>query len=324
MPRTPRLDYPGARHHVMNRAARRRMLFRTDADLRRFLDLLAELPGRYAVRVHGYALMGNHFHLMLEDSLGNLPDAMSYLGGDLARRTNAARGVDGPLFRARYRNRVVLDDAYWRNLLAYLHLNPVRAGLVAHPDGSGWTSHRAYAGLSPAPPWLVREELLDLYDGVEGYRAAMEALILGRAQLPDELREDRLWAVPSTSGARVARVVPTVASLSPERALAQVAALVGGPVDALLRARRGRAGHPGRTLAAWWLQRSAARSRAQVAELLGMSPLAVGASAHRVRVAREGILAVGRDRLLEAWLAPLAAIGDGMEDDVARQVDEKL
>lgn len=303
MPRTPRIDIPGARHHVMNRTARRRVVFRDPADLALFQRLLSELPGRFAARVHGWALMGNHFHLMLETPPGRLPAVMAWLDGTLARTTNAAHGWDGPLFRGRYLNREVLDDAYWRHLLAYLHLNPVQARMAAHPEATTWTSHRAYIGLDPAPPWLYREELLALYGSEAQLRVALDDLVRGRTHLPSELDEEHLWRAPNTDGRALERVPATVSTLSAAEALRQVAEIAGVPEASLLVARRGRTGNAARTLAAWWLGRAAALSRAQIAAQLGMSPLAVAGAAHRVRAA-EDELARWRESLLAAWWGP--------------------
>ncbi|MDJ0766682.1 MAG: hypothetical protein QNJ97_27165, partial [Myxococcota bacterium] len=66
MPRTARIDYPGARHHVMNRGARGQTVFCNVDQCDRFLDLLGQAVSRYRIRVHGFAIMPNHFHLMVE------------------------------------------------------------------------------------------------------------------------------------------------------------------------------------------------------------------------------------------------------------------
>ncbi len=308
MPRSPRLDYPGARHHVMNRTSRRRHVFRKPSDLELFLGLLGELPGRFGVSVRGYALMGNHFHLMLACHASPLAKVMAWLGSNLARRKNNAHGWDGPLFRARYRNRLVLDDDYWRHLLAYIHLNPLRAGAVAHPDETTWTSHRAYAGLDPAPSWLSCDEHLELYGSARQYRDALDDLVSGEAKLPEVLDEAHVWRPVNTEGVEVNRPPATVSSLSQADALAQVAAVAGVDVDSLLRARRGRIGNLPRTLAAWWLGRAGAMSRERVGHALFMRPGSVGAAAHRVRVA-EGSLAEWRDALLTAYMSPLSVEG---------------
>lgn len=308
MPRTPRLDHPGARHHVMNRCARRRRVFTTSDDLARFHDILAEVPGRFDARIHAWALLSSHFHLLVEVHRGNLGDLMRFVGSELARRTNRARGWDGPLLRGRYLNRAVLDDEYWRYLLIYLHLNPVEAGLVAHPADSLWTSHRAYLGLDATPPWLTTEELLEIYGGREVLETEMGDYLAGRRRLPEEFRDDRLWRATSTATERITRVPPAVRSLSVEEGLAQVAAALGVKVQDLRRPVRGRGGNLGRKLAAWWLLRSTASSRERIGEELGMNANAVGQAAHRVRIAEGDELARLRDGLLEAWMAPLAGI----------------
>ena len=81
----------------------------------------------------------------------NLSQAMCFLTGRYSRDLNRRFEWDGPLFRARYKNRVVEDEDYWRDLLAYIHLNPVKAGLATSPDNADWTSHQAYTGLGPGP-----------------------------------------------------------------------------------------------------------------------------------------------------------------------------
>mgnify|MGYP000887075047 CR=1 FL=1 len=120
--RLTRLDSPGARHHVMNRGARHEPILATDDAKHMFLELLADLPQRFGIRVHGYVLMPNHYHLMLETVTGELPRAMRHLGGEFARRLNTELHWDGPVCKGRYRNRIVGTDSYWRHLLAYLHL----------------------------------------------------------------------------------------------------------------------------------------------------------------------------------------------------------
>lgn len=288
----------------MNRAARRRHVFRDADDLALFTSLLSELPGRFATRVHGWALMGNHFHAMLEPPDGRLPAVMAWLDGELARKMNAAHRWDGPLFRGRYLNRVVLDDSYWRHLLAYLHMNPVAARRATHPEATTWTSHRAYVGLDPAPPWLYRDELLELYGSEALLREALDALATGRARLPEELSEDHLWRAPNTNGSRLERIPAVVTTLKPDEALRQVAAIADVTEASLRVVRTGRTGNPARALAAWWLGRAAAMTRAQIGEILKMSPLAVASSANRVRSA-SGELGAWRDALLAAWWGPM-------------------
>lgn len=287
----------------MNRTSRRRKVFRSSADIAIFMDLLSQLPGRFGVKVHGYALMSNHYHLLLARHARPLSQAMAWLGTSMARKKNDIHGWDGPLFRGRYRNRLVLDEGYWLHLLAYVHLNPVRAGQVDHPDHSTWTSHRAYAGLEPAPPWLEMDDHLELYGSRSQYRQALDDLVLGRSEFPDELQEEHLWQPANTDASRVEYPPCAVSTLSEDEALRQVAELTGVDLDTLSMPRRGRAGNLPRTLAAWWLCRAAAVSREKAGALLNMNPGSVGAAAHRVKTA-EGQLAEWRDELLSRFWAP--------------------
>ncbi len=198
MARRPRIDHPDARHHVMNRGARRQPVFLDESWYERFLWLLDQTTDRYGLVVHGYALMPNHFHLMVQSTLGNLSDGMRFLTSRYGRWLNEEHGWDGSVFRDRFRNRRVTDDAYWRHLLAYLHLNPIRAGLAPDPDRGQWTSHRAYVGLERTPAWLETGELLSLFRGRSGYLRYLAELRRGVEDGPQGFDPDALYRGPST------------------------------------------------------------------------------------------------------------------------------
>ncbi|MDP2305847.1 MAG: transposase [Pseudomonadota bacterium] len=267
MARPLRLDFPGARHHVMNRGARRAPIFADDASCALFLAALADLPVRFDVRVHAYALMPNHFHLLLETPRGNLSRAMQYLTGEHVRLLNEHQGWDGPVFKGRFRNRLVETDAYWHHLLLYLHLNPVRAHLVADIDDSYWTSHAAYVGSERRPDWLTTSDLLAAHGGVPGYREALYDLHTGRVQRPDEFDPDALWR-PATSEPRPAPAA-ALPAVSPEAALERIGQVCGVDVGALRTARRGRGDNRARWLAAWWLTAEVGLTQRVVAGALG-------------------------------------------------------
>ncbi len=302
MPRSPRIHFDGARHHVMNRTARKRIVFETPEHIALFERLLAEVSGRFGARLHAWALMGNHFHLVVDAPGDRLAALMAWLTAHLARAINAEKGWDGPLFRGRYRNRVVLDDAYFRDVIAYVHLNPVQARLVAHPDNSVWTSHRFYTGQASAPAWMTTADLLAIHGDHQRYQRWMAEVVAGRRTLT--IDADHVWTPAESGGAALAPPPPTVQALSAAAAFGQVAEITGIPLPELLTARRGRDGNPPRTLAAWWLTRAAGHQRADVATVLGMTPGAVGAAVHRVQHA-EGQLAAWREALLLAWWGPM-------------------
>jgi putative transposase len=299
MPRSPRLDFPGARHHVMNRAARRDDFLANDELCVLFTSVIGELPERFGARVHGYALMPNHFHLMVETPLGNLSDAMQYVGATFTQAFNRRTGHDGPLFRGRFKNRVVQSDAYWRHLLAYLHLNPVKARLVVKPEDCLWTSHGAYVGSADRPRWLTTDELVASFGSVDALAEYVEGVRLHRLDAPASFDEARLWSTRSTDA--VPEPPPPIPPQRPEVALAQVAALVGEPVDALMDRPRGRSANTAAWLAVWWLLESTALSQAGVGARLGISRARVSQVARRARQASRD------DERLAGWMEELRA-----------------
>jgi putative transposase len=282
MPRPPRHDFPDARHHVMNRGVRRRPVFLDEQDAEVVLSVLAELPSRFGVDVHGWAIMPNHYHLMLHSRTGRISDAMRFFGAEVTRGVNLRHGWDGPMFRGRFRNRLVLDEAYWRHLLAYLHLNPIRGGISTTADVGSWTSHAAYCRRRDAPRWLVRDELFALYGTPAAYRGYMTGLVSGRSVLPDDFDEGLLWH-PAISEAVHPELRCSIKPPSIADGLAHVAVVVGCSVEEVVQKVRGPKGNPARRLAAWWLVGCTGWSRRRVGEALGLKPSAVGRLASAAR-----------------------------------------
>lgn len=159
MARKARLHVPGGVYHAMLRGNDGQDIFFAKGDRRRFQDLIAEGTERFGYRVHGFCLMTNHVHLVLQ--IGDVPlsRAMHNLAFRHARFVNARRGRVGHLFEGRYKALLVEADSYLLELVRYVHLNPVRAGLVEDPADWPWSGHRAYLGRE-ALPWLTTEWVL--------------------------------------------------------------------------------------------------------------------------------------------------------------------
>jgi REP element-mobilizing transposase RayT len=276
MPHPPRIDFPGAHHHAMNRGARKEPIFRDDEDREQLLLLLSKLPERFGVRIHAYALMDNHFHLMIESVRGNLSDAMRRLGADFTRSRNKRYGWDGPLFRGRFRSRLALDDGYWTQLLGYLHLNPVRAGIASDLDAAVWTSHAAYAA-GGGPDWLATDELLERLGGPAGYRRFMQAASGGDEPAADV---DAEWTPSATmTGTPYAQAHPRAGR--EEAAVARLEEVLGAPLADLSHSTRGRGANPGAWVAAWWLERHGLTQRG-IADRLRAHPISVSRWCRRV------------------------------------------
>ena len=175
MARPLRLEFEGAWYHVMNRGAGRRDIFADDGQRERFLDLLGDLLDRFGVETHAYCLMGNHYHLLLRTPDANLSRAMRHLDGVYTQHFNRSTGIDGPLFRGRYRSIVVDADQYLLQVSRYIHRNPLEAGIVDDLADYSWSSYRAYALDADVMPWLHRSTIRSaLSTRPERYRAFVE------------------------------------------------------------------------------------------------------------------------------------------------------
>ena len=161
MARRPRLHFPGALYHVILRGNGGDPVFFDEADRCRFYLLLQEGTERFGCRIHAFCCMTNHIHLALQ--VGDLP--LSRLMQNLSLRytawINRRQDRKGHLFQGRYMALLIDHDNYLLELVRYIHLNPVRAGMVAHPDDYPWSGHGAYLGREIIP-WLTTDYALGL------------------------------------------------------------------------------------------------------------------------------------------------------------------
>ena len=177
MARKSRIHSPGGFYHVMLRGNGGQEIFLETADNSHFLDLLADGIARFGFRCHGYCLMPNHVHLVLQAGAAPLSRAMQNLAFRYSRHINARERRIGHLFQGRYRAVLVDAGSYLLELVRYVHLNPVRAGLCAAPEAWRWSGHRAYLGRAAAP-WLTTGFVLSmLAPGQRRARAAYRAFV---------------------------------------------------------------------------------------------------------------------------------------------------
>jgi len=169
-----RIQFPGAYYHVMNRGLARRATFLDPTDHERFTALLEDIAVRWQVRVHAYCCMTTHYHLLLQTPLGNLARVMRHLDGLYTQRFNRTYHRDGPLFRGRYKAILVQAEAYLLQVVRYIHLNPVAAGLTHDPGGYPWSSHRLYRQGTP-PEWLARDEVLAAFPELPAFEQFVAA-----------------------------------------------------------------------------------------------------------------------------------------------------
>ncbi len=148
MARLARLTIAGYPHHVIQRGNNRQAIFMDDVDRVGLLDLLKAQAAVHQVAINAYVLMSNHLHLLLTPATAEgMPRMMQAVGRSYVRAFNRRHGRSGTLWEGRYRSTVIEAERHLLACMAYIDLNPVRAGLVAEPAEHPWSSHAALVGL---------------------------------------------------------------------------------------------------------------------------------------------------------------------------------
>jgi REP element-mobilizing transposase RayT len=291
MARPLRIEYPGAFYHVTARGNEQKDVFKSRKDREQFLAYLESASERYGAVIHAYCLMGNHYHLLLETPEGNLAQIMRHIGGAYTTYFNIKRKRAGHLFQGRYKAILVDKDAYALELSRYIHLNPVRAGIVGRPEDHEWSSYRPYLGLDSAPAWLTTKLVLGCLggSGAETYRqfvndslsrqgespmmAVVASTILGSPEFVEKIAQRHL----AQRGAD--RNVPAVRRLNrptQDRIVAVVASELGT------------SGKLARNVSIYFCHRYSGARLQEIGERFGLSDAAVAQASRRLRIAAEG------------------------------------
>ncbi len=160
MPRPPRIEFEGALYHVTARGVLRETIARDDYDRSRWMYYLKQAVRRFGLELHAFALMSNHYHLFLSTPRANLGKAMQYLNGAHAMYFNTRHKRTGHLFERRYHAVLVEDEGHYLEVSRYVHLNPVRAGIVKRPEDYIWSSYPGYHRGRKTLPWLNYSQVL--------------------------------------------------------------------------------------------------------------------------------------------------------------------
>jgi len=161
MTRPLRIEFPGALYHVTSRGDNKSRIFFNDRDRNKFLSIYSEICNRLQWGTYAWCLMGNHFHFVVETPEPNLSEGMRVLNGTYTQYINRTHGRTGHLFQGRFHAILVDRNPYLLEVIRYVVLNPVRAGLVAYPQDWPWSSYRATTGLESPPDWLDTDFTLD-------------------------------------------------------------------------------------------------------------------------------------------------------------------
>jgi REP element-mobilizing transposase RayT len=194
MARPLRVEYPGAFYHAINRGIGQEKLFKSPRDHEVFLQYLEKAAERFAVIVHTYCLMDNHYHLLLETAEPNLSVTMQWLNVSYATYFNRKHRRKGHLFQGRFKAILIDAEAYLKHLSRYIHLNPVRAKKIDTPDQYRWSSYSAFIGKQKSPKFLKTDWLLSNFgsntkEARKNYKEFIEGVDINAVKDPSKQLE---------------------------------------------------------------------------------------------------------------------------------------
>ena len=285
MARPPRIEYPDAIHHVTARGTEQRDIVTDNRDRSKWLSLLQRTATVYRWRTFSFALMNTHYHLFVQTPDANLSEGMHYFNGGYAGYFNWRHSRSGHLFDGRYRTVLVEGEGHWLEVSRYIHLNPVRAGIVRRPEDWPWSTCRGYVHASRRFAWVDYGRVLadfggDTRSGRYSYKAfveegvrsrpespllkAVQGIILGSQNFVEKIRG--LLAKPSQEGGRPES--PHLRKrLNLDDVIAQATAQFGG--DASHWKRRRRCDDLARAVAAYVARQTTGLRVAEIAAGLG-------------------------------------------------------
>lgn len=191
MPRQARLDVPGALHHIMVRGIDKTDIFRDDEDKVSFLERLGQTVSESKCTVYAWVLMDNHVHILFKSGKQGISAVMRKLLTWYAQYFNRKHRRTGHLFENRYKSILCDEDTYLIALIRYIHLNPIRAKIVAtlaQLDEYPWSGHRTLIGKTKHS-WMDVDHALSAFGAtrrraINVYRRFMQEG-LGQGRLPE-------------------------------------------------------------------------------------------------------------------------------------------
>jgi putative transposase len=192
MARKPRIEYPGAFFHIIVRGNNRENVFRDSGDYVRYLGKFAHFCREGDIRLYAYCLMPNHIHLLIEMGEVSLSKVLQRFHTWYTQYFNRRHDRVGHLFQGRYKAIICDKDAYLLELVRYIHLNPVRAGLVDSPEDYPWSSHRVYLGIDKSEVIDPSFVLKQFSGGLSAARRSYESFVMEGSK---QGRRDDLYKV---------------------------------------------------------------------------------------------------------------------------------
>jgi REP-associated tyrosine transposase len=150
MPRRPRVFVEGGVFHVYNRLARGARILAQEDEIQRLVQLLRVARERDGLTILAWCVMANHYHLAVRSGPVPLARTIGYVQARFGQWHNRRARSSGPLWQSRYKAKLVEDERQLLQLIAYIHLNPIAAGVATSPDAYPWSGHREMVGKAPA------------------------------------------------------------------------------------------------------------------------------------------------------------------------------
>lgn len=161
MARPWRIQYEGAIYHVMSRGVGGGNIYLTNDDYSRFLDYVASAREKFNLDIFAFVLMSNHYHILLRTNEANLSRTMQWIQTAYSVYYNRNHKRSGHLFQGRYKSVLVENESYWHILSLYIHLNPIRAGMVKKLREYKWSSYHDYVNVMKRNKWVNSEAVLE-------------------------------------------------------------------------------------------------------------------------------------------------------------------
>jgi putative transposase len=182
MGRVPRIVLPDGVTHVFTRGNRFDQIYLAEADAVEFLRRTEEALQRFGVGCLAYCLMPTHYHFVLDGRRDDFSRALHRLNGGYAKWFNKRYGYRNHLFGDRFGAREVLSESHLLEVVRYVVMNPVRAGLCRHPREWRWSSYHATSGTEP-PETFLNLDWMQEFISPEGFSEHVEAAMAELADL---------------------------------------------------------------------------------------------------------------------------------------------
>lgn len=195
MGRQKRKWIPNRFYHIVCRGNRRDPLFRDSGDFLTFLYILQQVHNKLPFELAAFCLMTNHYHLQLRSTVQPVSKVMSLINKRYADYYNTKYRLTGHVFEKRYFDQMISPPKGMIEVSCYIHLNPVEANMVQHPEDYPWSSYRYYERLQPCPyPYFQMDILLDYFTGSFHEQAEKYCKEM-RGRINNQIAEDKVFKI---------------------------------------------------------------------------------------------------------------------------------